>query len=312
MDKSVTRTYILLVCTVSIWGASFVAAKYAVAELPPLVAAFFRFLLASACLCPVLAWREGKAGLPKVRDLPLMVLLALTGVVLYNYFFLNGSLSTSAINGSLIVANSPAISTGLSALLLKERVKPRQIAGLIISLAGVVLIITKGSMGFLVEMDFNHGDLLFVGGVFSWTLYTIASRVATRRLSPLSSTTYACVIGTVMLFPLAYPGLNFHSLSALTYKGFLGVAFLGVAASALSFVWWNEGLKKIGVSRAVTFHNLTPVTAAVLSVILLGERFHYFHLLGAVLVISGVYLSTKTEPSASRNAPATSRQSAGT
>lgn len=163
--------YLMLFLAPLFWGGAFVAAKYVVPELHPLVAASLRFLISFLVLLPVLLIREKGKALPAVRDWPLLVLLGLTGVFAYNAFFFYGIGSTAATDGALIVASSPILTALLSAIFLGERFTGRQVLGFILSILGVLNIVTKGDPAVLLTWDVNTGDLLFFGCALSWACY---------------------------------------------------------------------------------------------------------------------------------------------
>ncbi len=287
------KNYVYLMLTVAIWGGTFVAVKIIVADISPLVGAFLRFLLASLCLIPVLIYKERWNALVSLRDIPLLVLLGLSGVTFYNIFFFNGLSLTTSINGGLIIAFSPVLTTVLSPFVLGEKLKLRQFFGFLISLSGVIYIITKGSLFLLASLQVNKGDIFISGGAFCWSIYSMGGKIATRKYSPLLSTTYACALGTLFLLIAALPQLQRFTLEQLTYRSMIALIYMGVIASALSFVWWYEGIKKIGASQAAIFQNFIPVFSALFSVMILGEKFRMYHLLGAVLVILGVIISNQ-------------------
>lgn len=286
-------TYMFLMLTVAIWGGTFVAVKIIVADVAPLVGAFLRFLLASLCLIPVLIYKEKSTALVSKRDLPLLILLGLSGITFYNFFFFNGLAMTSSINGGLIIAFSPVLTTVLSPFILGENLRLRQVLGFVISLSGVIFIISKGSLSLLASLQVNKGDIYISAGAFCWSVYSMGGKIATRKYSPLLSTTYACMLGTFFLLIAAFPQLQSFSLQQLTYKSMTALIFMGVVASALSFVWWYDGIKKIGASKAAIFQNFIPVFSALFSVLILGEKFKIYHFSGAVLVILGVLISNQ-------------------
>ncbi|MBP2676766.1 MAG: Permease of the drug/metabolite transporter superfamily [Deltaproteobacteria bacterium] len=188
--------YIKLLITTFFWGGTFVAGKWAVGEAPPFFVAFLRFAIASLVLWALVAWRrrgsDDRFPLPEggARWAGLFS-LGLTGVFLYNFVFLKGLSWTSATNGSLIVAFNPLLTAVLSALWLKERVRPVQAGGLLLALLGVGVVITRGSITVIRSLSFNHGDLLMLGAPLAWALYTILGKKVLRYFPPLVATAYA-------------------------------------------------------------------------------------------------------------------------
>lgn len=266
------------------------AAKVVVSELHSLVAASARFWLAFICLLPFMLWKEREGSKVSVRDLPILIFLGFTGVFLYNLLFFKGLQISDAMNGSLLVACGPVLTVVLSALVLKEKINLRQALGFAISLTGVVVIVTKGHPLSLLEWNVNPGDIMLTVSVLTWSLYSVGGKVIMKRLSPVVSTTYALGIGALMLTLASIGYVESVNISQVTYKTFLGLGYLAIIASALGFVLWFEGIKRVGAGRASIFQNIVPLSGAILAIFLLGEKLQPFHPLGGLLILGGVYL----------------------
>lgn len=286
--------YFKLVLTTFFWGGTFVAARFAVHEAPPFFAASCRFAIAALVLMALVARQARRRGeavpVPRsLREVLALSSLGLTGIFCYNAFFFSGLKLTGAANGSLIVAINPLLTAVLSAWWLRERIRPLQGAGLAVSLAGVGVIVTRGDLGVLRTLTFNHGDLLLLGAPLSWAAYSILGKRAMGTFSPLVATTYAALSGTLLLIPAAVlealAGAGPHRFSFLGWLAILQLALLG---TVLGFVWWYEGVQALGASRAALFINLVPVFGTLLAALLLGERLGWPQLWGGMLVIAGV------------------------
>ncbi|MFA5535959.1 MAG: DMT family transporter [Bacillota bacterium] len=287
------KIYTMLVISAICWGGAFVAAKFVVMELHPTVAAALRFTLAFLVLLVFLIAKEGKKAWVHPKEWLLLWGAALTGVAFYNILFFTGLIYTSPVNGSLLVATGPVITTIISALFLKETINNKQIAGLILSIIGVVIIISKGSFGALFSLNFNHGDLLMATAVFGWSLYTIIGKATAKRWSSLLTTTYACGLGALILWVSALPQLSQVRWQEISLVTIGALAFLAIFASAIGFVFWYEGIGSIGPSRAAIFQNLVPAFSAIFSYFLLQEGLMLFHWFGAAMILYGVYLANK-------------------
>jgi drug/metabolite transporter (DMT)-like permease len=293
--------YLLLVLTAIIWGGTFVAAKVVVAELHPLVAASTRYVLAFLILLPFMIYAEGRRARIAVKDIPLLAALGTTGIFLYNAFFFGGLQWTSATNGSLLVATGPSVTAILSALFLKERLTLTKVVGLVMSLIGVIIIVTSGSLGVLVNLRFNVGDLMLAVSTTSWSVYSVLGKIAGHRHHPITSTTYAFGFGALLLTLFAVPHWSAGTLSHFTPVVIYCLLFMAVLASAVCFVIWFHGIRKIGASRAAIFQNIVPVSAAALAILFLDERLRAFHVIGAILVLGGVSLVTGVFTRSSRD-----------
>ncbi|WP_223921365.1 DMT family transporter [Geobacter sp. AOG2] len=292
------QIYFKLVLTTFFWGGTFVAARFAVHEVPPLFAAACRFGIAAAVLLALVARQAQRRGetfpVPRnLREVLALSSLGLTGIFCYNAFFFSGLKLTGAANGSLIVAINPLLTAVLSAWWLRERIRPFQAAGLVVSLMGVGVIVTRGDVGAFRTLSFNHGDLLLLGAPLSWAVYSILGKRAMSTFSPLVATAYAALSGSLLLIPAAaleaLGGAGPHRFSLLGWLAILQLALLG---TVIGFVWWYEGVKTLGASRAALFVNLVPVFGTLLASLLLGERLGLPLLWGGTLVIAGVFGGT--------------------
>lgn len=270
------------------------AARFAVQEAPPFFTAACRFTIAATILMALVARQAQRSGatfpLPRnASDVLSLSALGLTGIFCYNAFFFSGLKLTGAANGSLIVAINPLLTVVLSAWWLRERIRPLQAVGLVVSLAGVGVIVTRGDLGVLHNLSFNHGDLLLLGAPLSWAAYSILGKRAMVAFSPLVATAYAALSGSLLLILAAVlealGGAGPHHFSALGWLAILQLALFGTVAG---FVWWYEGVKILGPSRAALFVNLVPVFGTLLAALILGEQLSWPQLWGGMLVIAGV------------------------
>jgi len=291
MEKPHWTTYLFLLVVTAFWGASWVAAKIIVAEIHPFVAGSVRFIIVFLILIPVFLWREGLQGLPKKRDLPLLFFQGLTGVFLYNVFFLKGMQTTSPINGALIVMGCPVLTVLFSAFYLKESLHKMQLAGFFLAFLGVLVVIGQGSLAALSQIRYHPGDLLIVLCTLAFALYNIGGKVASGRISPLGITTFSAGIGAVMLTILAYPYYDLTELAKASWPAWASMLFLAVLATALAFALWFESINRIGTSRAAAFLYLVPVAAAMTAILVLREKIYLYHLIGGLLVFAGVYVA---------------------
>ncbi|MBE0605957.1 MAG: DMT family transporter [Deltaproteobacteria bacterium] len=284
--------------TTFFWGGTFVAGKWAVKEAPPFFVAFLRFGIASLVLWALVASSGRGSGerVPLPKDGSQwagLFSLGLTGVFLYNFVFLTGLSWTSATNGSLIVAFNPLLTAVLSAWWLKERIRPVQAGGLLLALLGVGVVITRGSIAVIHGLSFNPGDLLMLGAPLAWALYTIIGKMVLRTFPPLVATAYASLIGTVLLLPAAaLEGSLLSGLHRLTVYGWIAVLQLALLGTVVGFVWWYEGVERLGASRAAVFVNLVPLFGVLLSALILSESLAVSQLAGGILVVAGVGIGT--------------------
>ncbi len=276
----------LAVAVTVIWGASFVATRIAVAEVPPLVLAFVRFAIASAILAPWIRRDLARVHRDRAarRDL---IWIGITGVTLAFVFENLGLARTTASHGSLIVATTP-LATAAAEAVVRRRLPPwRTVVGLVIALAGVVLLIGRPDADGATAL----GDLLMLCTVAVWVVYSfLVARVAARH--PVSTVTNVSILwGVVTLLPLAAAegavvGVRWPSVPALA-----SIVFLGVMCSALAYLWWNRALHVLGVTAVNSLIYAVPLVAVAAGVAVLGEPVTPNLVTGGLLIVGGVALA---------------------
>lgn len=291
-------TYLSLTLTMLLWGGTFIAGRLLAGVVEPASAAFLRFLIASVAMVAVTRIVEGRLALPPPRMWLPLSLLGMTGVFAYNIFFFNGLHHISAGRASLIVAGTPLVITIFAAMFLRERLTRLKISGVLVSLAGAVMVISNGHPGSLFTGGFGRGEQALLGCVLSWAAYSLIGRSVLRSLSPLTAVCYSSIIGTLLLaVPAAREGL-FSRLSTITLPAWTSLAYLGIGGTAMGFSLYYQGIKKIGASRAGIFINLVPVFSLLLSWFILGESIKPVVLAGGMLVLGGVTLANYSKAGA--------------
>lgn len=285
--------YLKLFLTAVFWGGTFVAARTVAQDVGPYSASFLRFLTASLCLIAMILWKEGR--IPRLRRhqaLP-AVLLGMTGVFAYNVFFFLGMKTIPAGRASLIVATNPVFIALLSALLFRERLTAAKGAGILLCLAGAAIVIAKGDPLALLRGGMGRGEIFILGCVASWVAYSLIGKQIMKDFSPLAAVTYSCLIGGAALFiPALREGLP-GMIGAIAPRDWAGIVYLGIFGTVLGFFWYYEGIQVIGPSRAAVFINVVPVSGVFFGWLLLAETISLSLLAGALLVLSGVYLTNR-------------------
>lgn len=193
---------------------------------------------------------------------------------------------TSATNAVLINGTSPLVTVLLTALLLREAIKINQIFGTLISLIGVVVVISNGSLVQLSSLELNLGDLIVLFNVIIWGVYSILSNIATRRQSSLAATAYS--IWLAIPFLVVASALEWRQTPpVLSTELVLSVLYIGIFTSVFAFLAWNESVHRAGPNQAMAFYNMLPVYGIILSMLFLGEEPSMYHLIGGGLVIGG-------------------------
>lgn len=289
-----SAVYVKLFLTAVFWGATFIAGRHVSQDMGPFTIAFLRFVMASVLLLS-LTWRkEGRFPRLTWRQLMLVALLGLTGVFTYNVLFFKGLHLIEASRASLIVATCPAFIVVASALFLREKLGLVQTIGIPLSVLGAAVVISQGDLRRILTGGVGPGELCILGCVLCWAAYSLIGKAAMRRLSPLVSVSYSSAIGALALAaPAAMEGPA-KNLGHASPADWASIAYLAVFGTVLGFVWFYEGVRLIGATRAGLFINFVPISAVILAALMLGEPITWSLAIGAVLVLLGVYLTNRT------------------
>jgi drug/metabolite transporter (DMT)-like permease len=286
------QPYLLLSLTSLFWAGNIVLARHVGAHVPPLTLTTIRWFGVFLILLPF-AWPHLKRDWKAIRGrLPLMLLLSLVGFAFNNAISYWALQYTEALNALLIQSAGPLFVALWSLALFGVRLTGAQLAGIAISLAGVLTIILRGNFAALAGITFNKGDVMFASSLVSFGLYSalIPRRPVMHQLSFISFTT-CC--GALMLVPAAiwefFTGavLQFDTLTLAT------LAYILIFPSTLAYLFFNRGVALIGPNRAAPFFHLVPVFGSAMAILLLGEKLQLFHLIGYALVLAGVVIASR-------------------
>lgn len=285
--------FLLLALAVLFWAGNWVMARALRFDVPPVALAFWRWTIALVILLPLSAavlrmqWRQ---VLYAWKPLCLLGLLA---TVFQHIPIYIGLKYTTATNGALLNATSPIFIILLSWILIGDRLSIRAIIGVLISLAGVLWIVTRGDVSVLAALNVNVGDLWVLFATLAWAGYTVCLRWRPAILHPLVFLTSLSAIGVVAMAPLYALEIASGTTIKVNASSLLGIAYVGIFASVFAYIFWNRGVEQVGASRAGAFMYLMPVFTAALSLLLLGEALRSYHAIGIVLIFSGIYLSSR-------------------
>ena len=281
--------YLKLVLTMAIWGGTFAIGRVIAQTLSPFTAGFGRFAVASIFLWLLTSFKGEKLAKLNSRQILLVICLGLSGVVAYNLFFFLGLKDISASRAGLIIALNPVCITLASRIFFQEKLTYLKLVGIVTSLIGAGLIITKGNISAMFSQGVGKGELAILGCVISWVIYSLVGKLAMQKLSPLTTTTYGIWVGTALLLPFAIWEQDNH-LPQIDLLTGLGLGYLGILATVIAFNWYYEGIQAVGASKAAIFINLVPMFAITFGTIFLQESLSTVILLGGGLVILGVSL----------------------
>lgn len=283
--------YIKLLLTAIFWGGTFIAGKVIAQSVHPVSAAFLRFAMATICLLILVRKSEGRLPRLHPRQILPVVLLGLTGVFAYNILFFSGLKHIEAGRASLIIANNPIIISLLSAVIFKEPLNWIKGAGICVSVAGAMVVISHGRIADVASYTVGTGELLIFGYVLSWVAYSLIGKVALESLSPLVAVAYSALVGAVLLaVPSFFYGIA-EEIGGYKILDWVSLAYLGFFGTVLGFFWYYQGIERIGPMRASVFINFVPISAIILSFFMLNEPLTLSLLAGGAMVIIGVYFT---------------------
>ena len=242
-----------------------------------------RFFITGITLLIILLIRKEFVWL-SIKDLPLIILLGLSGVGLYNalvYIALN---YTSSVNSSLIKAINPITTIILSHIILKEKTNNRPYAG-IISIVGIFFIITKGNINSL--KSFNIGDIVMLFNVLLWSCYNVLSKKISNKMNPIQISFWVTITGTILIAPFGIYERIQQAGSSVPTEIYIWIAYLGIFASGFGMIFWQNGVKKLGTTITALIYNLIPIFTIILSIIIYNDPIDLITIFGGILAIFG-------------------------
>jgi len=291
----VTKRYsyfFLLLIAQLFWAGNFVIGRAMHADIPPFTLAFYRWLLVSILLFLVNYKSLIRYQSEIKNNLLRIIIWSTLSIVIYTPFIYLGLHSTSVLSGSLTTAIIPVLIVIFSAILLRYSLTVKVMTGIVLSLLGVFLILTRGHIGTIIGIHYNIGDAIIFIAAIVWALAAVLYKKFSIPLPPTVFLLVTAMIGTVMLFPCF---LAEHALGHVMHYSWLTVSsilYIVIFPSILAFTFWNTGISHVGPATAGYFLNLLPVFSSLLAIIFLGETVHLYHITGFCLVVIGIILST--------------------
>ncbi len=284
----------MLVCASLFWAGNFMIGKYAfLTEIPPLSLVFYRWSLVWVLLLPFTLKEIIKYKDTILNNMPLLFFLGLTSVGLFNSFTYLSLIHTQVINASLFNTAIPAVIILLCFLFKIERTNRFQILGLIISACGILAIITKLKLDILLSFNFNKGDLIMIGGVVTWGIYSTLLKKKKFTLPLLTLVHVICTFGLISVFPQFLYEISNGQVIKFDLNLVYTLIFLALFPSIGSYYCWAGAVSIIGANRAGISLSLIPLFSSLMAIAIYNEVFQFFHLIGAILIILGLFLSNK-------------------
>lgn len=287
--------YLKLTGVAVFWAGTFVAARTISASLPPATAALLRFMVASLVLAGTLHLYRGLVVLKQVTRSQMIgtAMLGASGILLYNVCVFYAAGIMEASRTSVFVALNPVATLLLAAVFLRERISPARWLGVVMAVAGVWTVIARGDFT-NTSLSFGKGELAMLVAVLGWSVYTLQGRKTLRTMEALVATLLASLWGTLFLMFLAVPEWSGIDSGAFTPSVIASCVYTGVFGTAIAFVWYSQGISRIGAAKTVVFNNLVPPLGVAFGWLFLNESLTASKVVGCALAIAGVFLVNRT------------------
>lgn len=284
---------ILVILSTFFWGSNFNVGAIVVQQVAPLCAASERFIIATLVIFIYMLIRDKNNIVTFKLNWKPFLLLGLCGITGFNLAFFIGLQTTSPINGALIMATSPVTTALIAAIIDKNHITKSQGIGMFISLLGVTLVISNGNVANLLQLEFSSGDLIIMLGNLAWATYTVGCRKFIFNSTPLQTTTFTMLFGTLGIVLLTvFQADLIEQLTHISLANHLLLIYLAIAGAVIAYLFWNIGIKRLGAAKTSIFFNLVPVFAMLISSVT-GQIPNILQLVGTILVISGVIYATR-------------------
>jgi len=294
------HAFLLLALASLFWAGNWVLGRALRDAFEPVALNLWRWTVAALALAPFALPRLRPHWAAARRSWGPLLLLSFLGVALFQSLVYAGLRTTTAVNAVLLNSSIPAFMLLCSWVIERERGTRRQLAGMLISLAGILVILSRGDPASFARLEFHSGDALILLAMLMWGVYSVLLKRRPAELDGIAFLFLLSLIGVVLLLPAAaleawvapprWPGP----------EGLAAVLYVGLAASVAAFICWNRGVAIVGANAAGFTVHLLPVFGTLLAIAFLGESFRPFHALGIATILAGVIVATR-KPSSKRS-----------
>jgi drug/metabolite transporter (DMT)-like permease len=292
---------ILMMFLIAVWGSSFVVVKIALVQgLTPIAIATFRLLAASALFLTVLAVKkildQNYSLHVNGKDLPRLIILALTGITFFFIAQVTGiALASASIAAILVCLLSPILIATLSARILRENLRKKQVTGIGIAAIGTFTVIAGGSLTLRNNASFLTGILVLLLTPLLWSTYTIVGKTMMKKYDPFLITAYANVIGGLCLIPFSIAENSLDKIMTMNLQAWTAILFLAFTASFIGYFIWFNVASQVKAAVLSSFLFAEPLITALLATTLIGETITLYTAVGGVLIFLGVYLVSRNQ-----------------
>ena len=286
--------YLLLVLTTIFWSGNFIVGKAASTyEIPPFSLNFYRWLFAGLILLPFTYAELIQKRNYIYNNIGFFILLGVTSITIFNSAVYYSLYYMQVISGVLMISTIPVWIMFISSILGIETTNKFQISGVVLSLLGVMFIITKSDLNVIKNLDFNKGDLIMLTGMFAWALYSALLKKKKYEISQITLLEVVIILGLLFLIPIYLIEVNIGNPLIVNKPFILTLTYVVLFPGIAAFFFWIKGISIIGANRAGVFLHLMPVFGAIMAIVIFDEKFMIYHFLGAIFIIIGITLSNK-------------------
>ena len=294
MKNNNKLAYFILILTTIFWSGNFIVGKAAsMFQIPPFSLNFYRWFFAGLILLPFTYKEIINKKKYIYNNLGFFIILGVTSITIFNSIVYYSLYYTQVISGILMISTIPVWIIFISSILNIEKTNIFQIIGVILSLTGVIFIITKADLNLIKNLDFNKGDLSMVVAMFSWAIYSALLKSKKYEISQVSLLEVVIICGLIFLIPIYFIEMKMGNPIILGKPFYLILSYVVIFPGLAAFFFWIKGISIIGANRAGIFLHLMPIIGAIMAMLIFDEKFMFYHILGAIFIIAGITLSNK-------------------
>ena len=294
MKNKNNLAYLLLIFTTIFWSGNFIVGKAAsLYQIPPFSLNFYRWFFAGLILFPFTFKELINKKNYIFKNIGFFIILGISSITIFNSIVYYSLYYTQVISGVLMISTIPVWIIFIASILNIEKTNVFQIIGVGLSLIGVICIITKADLDLIKNLDFNKGDLSMIVAMFAWAVYSALLKKKKYEISQLALLQVVIILGLIFLIPIYFIEMNLGHTIVLGLPFYLTLSYVVIFPGLLAFFFWIKGISIIGANRAGVFLHLMPIFGAIMAMIIFDEKFMYYHLLGAIFILTGITLSNK-------------------
>lgn len=290
---SKNRVYLLISFCVLFWSGNFVIGRFINTEIEALELAFFRWFFTLLFLLPALFFVDLKKLFRIFKqNILILSILSFLGITLFNTIVYTALKTTTATNALLINSTTPLMILLLSSIIYKTFISKLQVFGVVVSTLGVVFLVLKGDFLNILSLDYHEGDFYIIASSLAWALYSLLVKLKPKELNFFEFFVIIVIFGFILLLPLYfYQSYTFEQEITQIKEHWYFFLYISFFTSILSYFFWNIGIDEIGAEKTGQFTHLMPIFGSILAFVFLGETLEFYHILGALLIGFGIYLS---------------------